>query len=165
MARAEHPSILVIGGGAFGTSTAYHLSLRGYTSVKVLDRFVAPSKDAAATDLNKIIRYDYPNPLYTKLALEAMAVWKSPTSLLSGLFRGTGWILAAHEITKGFIEAAYNSSRKANVDGVRFMTISEIKRAWPEFTGPFKGWTNLWNPGAGWVSTVKPNSKAGLKYD
>ena len=146
-----NPSVLVIGGGAFGTSTAYHLSIRGYTRVKVLDRFAAPSKDAAATDLNKIVRYDYPNPLYTRLGLEAMTVWRDPKHLLSGMFRHTGWLMGAHEMTQDFLKSAYESSQKAGLDGVRFMEVSEIKQTWPQFTGDFKGWTNLWSPEAGWV--------------
>lgn len=146
------PSILIIGGGAFGTSTAYHLSTRGYTRVKVLDRFGAPSKDAAATDLNKIVRYDYPNPLYTKLGLEAMGVWKSQDHVLSGMFNHTGWLMAAHEMTQDFLKSAYESSQKAGLKGVRYVDVEEIKQRWPQFTGTFNGWTNLWSPEAGWVS-------------
>ena len=55
--------ILIIGAGCFGTSTAYHLSTRGYTSIRVLDRYAPPSCEAAATDISKIIRSDYNVPL------------------------------------------------------------------------------------------------------
>jgi sarcosine oxidase/L-pipecolate oxidase len=48
--NCQKKSVLIIGGGAFGTSTAYHLSARRYDKVTVLDRFAAPSKDAAATE-------------------------------------------------------------------------------------------------------------------
>lgn len=153
--KMSQPSILIIGGGAFGTSTAYHLSHRGYTNVAVLDRFPAPSKEAAATDLNKIVRYDYPNPLYTKLGLEAMGVWKDPKSLFRGLFRGTGWIMAAHDMTREFLKAAYEGAQKADKKGVRWLTVQETKRTWPEFTGTFEGWVNLWSPEAGWVGIIQ----------
>lgn len=146
------PSVLVVGGGAFGTSTAYHLTHRGYTKVKVLDRFAAPSKDAAATDLNKIVRFDYPNPLYTKLATEAMRVWEAQNTLFSGLFRRTGWIMGAHDMTQDFLKSAYQSTQQANLSGVRFISVDETKEMFPEFTGSFNGWTNLWSPSAGWVS-------------
>lgn len=152
----QNPTVLIVGGGAFGISTAYHLSHRGYQSVKVLDRFSSPSKDAAATDLNKIVRYDYPNPLYTRLGQEAMSIWKAPQSLFVGLFRPTGWIMAAHEMTSKFIEAAYQSCQKANLKGVRYMSIKETKSKWPDLTGSFDGWTNLWSPEAGWVSLKEP---------
>lgn len=151
---ASNPSILIIGGGAFGTSSAYHLAHRGYTKVTILDRFAAPSKDAAATDLNKIIRFDYPNPLYSKLGLEAMKIWEAPGNLFSGLFRRTGWIMAAHEMTGGFLQSAYETSKQAGREGVKFIDIPETKKMFPEFTGKFPGWTNLWSPQAGWVRTT-----------
>jgi sarcosine oxidase/L-pipecolate oxidase len=147
----SQPSVLIIGGGAFGTSTAYHLSHRGYSNVTVLDRFAAPSKDAAATDLNKIIRHDYPNPLYTRLGREAMTVWKDQDSIFRGMFRGTGWIMAAHEMTKNFLKAAYETATKGDKESAQWMSIAETKEKWPEFTGSFDGWLNLWSPQAGWV--------------
>ena len=151
----KNPTILVIGGGAFGTSTAYHLAHRGYTKVTVLDRFAAPSKDAAATDLNKIVRYDYPNPLYNKLGLEAMKIWEAPNNLFSGLFRRTGWIMSAHEMTAGFLQSAYDTSREAGRNAVKFISIPETKKMFPQFTGEFAGWTNLWSPEAGWVCDIQ----------
>lgn len=151
MPEQETPSIIVVGGGAFGTSTAYHLSLRGYTRVKVLDRFAAPSKDAAATDLNKIVRYDYPNPLMSELATHAMREWKKTDGLFSGMFRPTGWIMSAHDKTQGFLKQAYETSQRAGREGVEFISTEETKKKWPQFTGDFQGWTNLWSPEAGWV--------------
>lgn len=150
------PSVLIVGGGTFGTSTAYHLSLRGYSSVTVLDRFDAPSKDSAATDLNKVIRADYPNPLYTKLGLEAMSVWKDPSDpVFAGLYRESGWIMSAHEMTKEWLESSRVTAEKAGRQGVKYMTAEELRKQWPAFTGDFPGWTNLWSPAAGWVSKAR----------
>lgn len=155
---AHQPSILIVGGGAFGTSSAYHLSRRGYTRVTVLDRFAAPSKDAAATDLNKIVRFDYPNPLYSRLGLEAMKIWEASGNLFSGLFRRTGWIMGAHEMTAGFLQSSYETSKSAGREGVKFIDIPEMKKMFPQFTGDFPGWTNLWSPQAGWVRrSLLPN--------
>ncbi|KAL4928899.1 uncharacterized protein BDV17DRAFT_291224 [Aspergillus undulatus] len=152
----SQPNILIIGGGAFGTSAAYHLFNRGYSNITVLDRFSAPSRDAAATDLNKIIRYDYPNPLYTKLGPEAMDVWKNPNMLFQGLFHGTERILAAHDITRDFLQAAYGGIIRAGKKEVRWLSTSETKKTWPRFTGPFKEWRDLWSPEAGWVPSGQP---------
>jgi sarcosine oxidase/L-pipecolate oxidase len=115
------------------------------------DRFAAPSKDAAATDLNKIFRFDYPNPLYSKLGLEAMKIWETPGNLFHGLFRRTGWIMGAHEMTAGLLQSAYETSKEAGRKGVKFIDITEMKRMFPQFTSSFSGWTNLWSPQAGWV--------------
>lgn len=144
-------SIIIVGGGAFGTSTAYHLAKRGYTNVKVLDRFEPPSKEAAATDLNKVIRYDYPNPLYAKLARKAIEVWKQEGTIFSGLFEQTGWIMAAQEMTKTFLQSSYETSTGMGSGEIAFMNVEETKRRFPGFTGSFPGWTNLWSSEAGWV--------------
>jgi glycine/D-amino acid oxidase-like deaminating enzyme len=48
-------SILVVGGGAWGTSTALELARRGYSDVTVIDPFPVPSPISAGTDNNKIM--------------------------------------------------------------------------------------------------------------
>ena len=159
MFKTQTPTVLIIGGGAFGTSTAYHLSARGYDKVTVLDRFAPPSKDAAATDMNKTVRVDYPSLIYSELAHEAMNAWKSPSYPFSGLFHQTGWIMAADEMANDFIAAIHKVSTMSKA---QYISVEDIKKKWPKFTGSFKGgWNSLWNPDAGWVrinSLRKPAS-------
>ncbi|KAK6698904.1 hypothetical protein SNK03_011658 [Fusarium graminearum] len=145
------PSVLIIGGGVFGTSTAYHLAQRGYTNVTVVDRFAAPSRDSAGTDLNKVIRADYPNPHYAKLGLETLGVWKDPASLFKGLYRETGWIMGGHPETNQWLENAKILADKNGREGVEYLSKDEMKAMWPALTGEFPGWTNLHSPQAGWV--------------
>ena len=63
---------LILGGGAFGLSTALHISLQyPNASVKVLDKSSLPCPVAASTDINKIVRMDYGSDstdIYSKLA-------------------------------------------------------------------------------------------------
>ncbi|TFK51113.1 FAD dependent oxidoreductase [Heliocybe sulcata] len=69
--------ILILGAGCFGSSTAYHLLKRGFTSVTVADRSeVLPAPDGASTDFNRIVRSSYSDPFYSQLAREAIAAWK-----------------------------------------------------------------------------------------
>ncbi|KAM5349736.1 hypothetical protein ACJ41O_006241 [Fusarium nematophilum] len=145
------PSVLIIGGGVFGTSTAYHLSLRGYGSVTVLDRFDVPSKDSAATDLNKVIRVDYPEPLYTKLGLEALEAWKDPESILTGLYHESGVLFSGEEPTRAWLETTRKTMVQAGRKGVRYLTSDEIRQHWSAVTGKFPNWVNLWSPAGGWV--------------
>lgn len=74
------PSYLIIGAGVFGVSTAYHL-IEKYpdASVTLVDRdsFDANERVAASWDWNKVVRADYDDFLYCKLALEAQGVFKS----------------------------------------------------------------------------------------
>ncbi|KAG1746494.1 FAD dependent oxidoreductase [Suillus lakei] len=72
------PAVVIIGAGAFGLSTAYHLLERGYTGVTVLDRAEhLPAFDAASTDMNKVVRSCYGDPEYTRLARQAIEEWRN----------------------------------------------------------------------------------------
>lgn len=48
-------SVLIIGGGTWGASTALHLARRGYRSVIILDGCEIPSAISAGNDINKIV--------------------------------------------------------------------------------------------------------------
>jgi sarcosine oxidase/L-pipecolate oxidase len=72
------PAVVIVGAGAFGLSTAYHLLKSGYTSVTVLDRAEhLPAVDAASTDMNKVVRSCYGDPEYTRLARQAIEEWRN----------------------------------------------------------------------------------------
>lgn len=62
-------SILIVGAGVFGLSTALHLAQDGYTNITVLDRENVPSPYSAGNDLNKIVRAEYEDSFYTDQAL------------------------------------------------------------------------------------------------
>ncbi|CCC09850.1 hypothetical protein SMACR_03406 [Sordaria macrospora] len=81
-------SILVIGSGVFGLTTAYALSRRhdfANTTITVVDRAdpsnpdVFPAPDAASVDTSRIIRADYPDAAYAALAAEAQLQWRQQT--------------------------------------------------------------------------------------
>ncbi|KAL5358763.1 FAD dependent oxidoreductase [Aspergillus floccosus] len=55
MPVTKSSSILIIGAGTWGCSTALHLARRGYTNVTVLDPYPVPSAISAGNDVNKII--------------------------------------------------------------------------------------------------------------
>ena len=85
-------SVLIIGSGVFGVSTALQLR-RDYPTlaITILDRSpILPAPDAASTDINKIIRADYGKDLFlTKLAYEAMQEWKRWDAQVPSLFHNT----------------------------------------------------------------------------
>lgn len=58
MVCTKEDAVLVVGGGCFGISTAYHLLKRGFKDVTVVDRSeVLPAPDAASTDLSQSFIY------------------------------------------------------------------------------------------------------------
>ncbi|KAL0937038.1 L-pipecolate oxidase 2 [Colletotrichum truncatum] len=93
------PTVLIIGAGTFGISTAYHLAqtYEDPSRVTVIDRrcrISSPSTTdrAAAIDVNRIIRTDYVSPLYCNLANEAIHDWFWSKEL-GHFFHKTGWIV------------------------------------------------------------------------
>lgn len=97
-------SILIIGSGAFGLSTAWYLAKAGYGNIRCLDRWPVPSPSSAGFDRNKIIRTEYSSPTYTKLAQEAIELWRD--TLFKDVFHQTGWMFG----TDGSIELGRKSN-------------------------------------------------------
>ncbi|KAI9711544.1 MAG: hypothetical protein M1820_002108 [Bogoriella megaspora] len=87
----QHYDILIVGAGIFGSSTAYHLSVSNTTKQKivVIDSGPIPPAAAASTDINKILRADYTNELYMRLALEAIEQWRN-WEFLEPCYHGSG---------------------------------------------------------------------------
>ena len=70
MGVSKNEHIAIIGGGAFGLSTAFELSQQGYTNITVFEKDEEiPSRWSAANDLNKIMRAEYEDDFYTNLAV------------------------------------------------------------------------------------------------
>ncbi|KAG4025174.1 hypothetical protein MFRU_064g00110 [Monilinia fructicola] len=87
-------SYLIVGSGVFGTSTAYHLSLKHPdSSIILLDRsFPFPCSLAASHDYNKIVRADYEDIFYCELALEARQLWRNDP-LYKQYYRQSGFVI------------------------------------------------------------------------
>jgi glycine/D-amino acid oxidase-like deaminating enzyme len=94
------PSYLILGSGVFGASTALHL-IRAHPSASVTlvdrDHYAAATRVAASWDWNKVVRADYTDLTYTKLALEAQALWRSD-AVFKPFYHESGavWICASN---------------------------------------------------------------------
>ena len=72
---AKNSPVIIVGGGAWGLSTALHMTESGYTNITVYERATQiPSPYSAAWDINKIVRAESEDPYYTKLALVRIAM-------------------------------------------------------------------------------------------
>ncbi|KAF3761842.1 hypothetical protein M406DRAFT_14988, partial [Cryphonectria parasitica EP155] len=118
-------SLLIVGAGVFGLSTALALTRRPefkHTTITVVDRSpepgVFPSRDASSIDTSRIIRADYADPAYAALAAEAQEVWRQqghPDDLgAQGRYSETGLLLVADESPS----KDHGSGKKSGLDYV-----------------------------------------------
>ncbi|KAK3721985.1 hypothetical protein LTR37_002801 [Vermiconidia calcicola] len=170
----EEPSVLIVGAGIFGTSTAYHLA-RKYgdpSRITVLDRTASPPDPAASTDINKIIRADYSSHFYCDLAYEALHAWATWPALRA-FYHRTGWIMLDEEGSDLSDRIRQVFSDRGH-DPTYDVPISELETHWKGIMRgtQLKGFKNAyWNPEAGWcdaaaatASLMEAAQKYGVKY-
>lgn len=151
------PSYLIIGAGCFGASTALYLSqTRPSSKITLVDSTPFPNPSAAAHDLNKIIRADYPDLLYMKLALEAQEQWRNDP-IYSPYYHESGMLFAEN----------FGMGRDALQNYKTLLgekcpaTMLEPEDARERFEGIFKDaeWSgvkqNFYNPRSGWGEADK----------
>lgn len=80
----SEPTVLIVGAGTFGTSTAFHLAetYEDPSRVTIIDDRCEPTPPPSAAttarasrDVNRIVRTDYPSRMYCDLACEAIHDW------------------------------------------------------------------------------------------
>src|ERR1043165_2359913 len=72
----QRSDIAIIGAGIMGVSAACELARKG-ARVVVIDQAHLPNPRAASVDHSKVFRFAYPDPLYAKLAVDALARWRA----------------------------------------------------------------------------------------
>ncbi|GAA6020769.1 hypothetical protein JCM10207_002017 [Rhodosporidiobolus poonsookiae] len=149
----KNASILVIGAGTFGLSTAWHLVRDGYTNITVIDRHEAPSVASAGHDLNKIFRLEYAVDLYTQMAVEARKAWLEEP-VLKGLYHENGYIFAVSGKSAPSVanyEAAVANSAARGSAFEKLESPEAFRAKAPFLDGEMKGWKGVWQPQGGWM--------------
>lgn len=152
LSQSKQRSILIIGGGTFDASTAYHRSEKGYTNVTVFDRWATISKEAAGNNINKVIQADYPEILYAILATESINEWRDTTGLFAGLYHRYGWLITAGDKSLPFIEGSIKTAGERGFEEAQPVISKEVNQRWPAYDGPMAGWKTYWNSSAGWAN-------------
>lgn len=70
----SRPSVLVVGGGAMGSSAAHELARRGHP-VTVLEQHDRLHHHGSSHGSSRIVRLVYDDPFYVRLALTALPLW------------------------------------------------------------------------------------------
>src|SRR5437870_8335462 len=82
MAHIRRADVIVIGGGANGTSTAFHLATRGVRNVLLLER---RHLGAGATGKSgSLVRMHYTNEAESRLAVESLKVFRDFANIVGG---------------------------------------------------------------------------------
>lgn len=178
-------SILIIGSGAFGLSTAYALTRRpswSKTQITVLDRSGPesaerakfPAEDASSIDSSRIVRSDYADRAYSHLAAVAQEEWRKPGPQSwggEGRYTETGFVLCADKgpevckdgVTKtglGYAKGAYvNGLELQELEGLPKGSVVELgsreKIAMASGTGAPFGDWGYINKRSGWAHAEK----------
>lgn len=128
-------SILIIGSGVFGLSTAYSLATSpryANTTVTVIDRHPFPSPDGSSIDSSRIIRSDYSSPLYAELASKAQKAWRETELGEHGRYSESGLLLTCDREKEGaeYVTKSFGNVRQifGAENMVECTTIEEIKK-------------------------------------
>ncbi|KAL1622908.1 hypothetical protein SLS56_008589 [Neofusicoccum ribis] len=122
MARSTPSSILIIGSGAFGLSTAYSLAKDPQyrdTTITLVDRQSFPSNDSSSIDTSRIIRPDYADPAYAGLAYIAQDLWRTTEWGASGRYTEAGLCLTADASGSAYVSESLDNVRALEPSAVR----------------------------------------------
>ncbi|KAK7705306.1 hypothetical protein SLS64_008143 [Diaporthe eres] len=156
------PTVLIIGAGTFGTSTAYHLAqtYRDASRVTVIDREASPPTKAASIDINRIIRADYPSTLYCNLANEAIHPWFWSNEL-GPCFHRVGW-LRLNEAGSDLQHRIFATLRGRGTHIMQDVKLEDLGRRWDgllEGTETAGFDSAYFNPDAGWVDAASATAR------
>ena len=147
-------SVVVIGAGVFGLTTACELRRRRWT-VTVLDSGRVPREEAASTDVSKIIRMDYgADTLYTAMAESAMEGWDEWNARWSPpLYHQDGFVLLTSDPMRpgGYEFESYSLLRKRGHPVTRLADLDRAAAipAWSSERYP----DGYFNSRAGWAES------------
>ena len=163
-------SILIIGAGVFGLSTTLSLLFAPHyasTRITLLDTHAPPPNSApsdsynphaASIDNSRIIRADYSNPLYTRLAEKAQENWRNEYAK-KGIYRESGIVIVGERGNRGWeyleksrsnVGSATQSHGEGNVQGLN--SPEDIKNALN--TGGTSGSAGYINHAGGWADAA-----------
>ena len=144
--RREYESI-VVGAGAVGTSTAYHLSAKPGRTL-VLERFYENHPNGSSHGRSRILRTAYAEgPSYVPLVLRSRTLWQGlGREVGQEIFRPTGVLLAGPRGAVALARAAASARRY----GLPHELLEEnaAEQRFPTFRFS-RGDAALWDPGGG----------------
>jgi len=125
--------VVVIGAGAFGGWTALELARRG-ARVTLADGWGPGNSRASSGGETRVIRAAYAEPLYTRMAQRALALWHENERVFGqALFRRTGVLFMAQRAGMDFLTAALRNLEALSVEH-EVLDVEELQRRYPQIT-------------------------------
>lgn len=152
--------IIIVGAGVFGLSTAWELTQRGYSNVTVLDRFMPPVPDGSSVDLSRVIRVDYADEVYGKMAREALRGWKTE---YSNHFHNSGFVMLADKKGHAYLEKSKEINEALGQRLDEFEDANDILDMYPDVKSKLDALKAVHNPQGGWADAAGAISQLATK--
>ncbi|KAL4820814.1 FAD dependent oxidoreductase [Aspergillus spinulosporus] len=148
-------NILIVGGGVFGLSTALSLSKRHPNSkVTLLEASpTIPNPHGSSVDSSRIIRADYSNPTYAKLASEAVDLWRTTEWGHDGRYTQNGLLLVypdGNSTARDYTTKSYHNVKQLGENAQFLPTKADVLKAAPAYgetlqvAGGYVNWSSGW---------------------
>ena len=148
-------TILIVGGGVFGLSTALELSYRGYKNITVLDRHLPPVPDGSSVDTSRAIRPDYADEFYARMGLEALDGWKNE---YSEFFNRSGLLCVQSQgsTVNPYIDQSKRNLEKLGIGrSLHGFEGNEVTKRYPGIHGNLSITSGYWNTESGWADAER----------
>lgn len=146
--KSKDDSILIVGAGVFGLSTALELKKRGYRDVTVIDRYLPPVVDGSSVDISRVIRVDYADPLYAQMAREAHEGW---TTTYRDHYYQSGFVMLAQQPGHPYIEKSNDINKKNGIPLEEYDDASQVRGPYPSIPTKLDGLKAYVNHRGGWA--------------
>lgn len=153
---SHHEPIVIIGAGVFGLSAALELKHRGYKSVTVLDRYLPPVVDGSSVDISRVIRVDYADPLYGKMAREAYQGW---TTEYKDYYWKSGFVMLANQSGNDYLAKAKKISESQGQQMLEYEQAKQVLAKYPSIPSNLDGLKAYVNEAGGWA-----DAEASIRY-
>ncbi|KAL4897996.1 FAD dependent oxidoreductase [Aspergillus ambiguus] len=144
-------SILIVGAGVFGLTTALELSSRGYSNITVLDRYPPPVPDGSSVDISRIIRTDYADALYSRMAQEALRGWKTD---YQDHYHHSGFAILSETPSNPYIAKIKDLAHAEGRTLHEYPNANDLKHTYPSIDADLAHIIAYHNPEGGWADAA-----------
>ncbi|KAL1958238.1 hypothetical protein VTO42DRAFT_4746 [Malbranchea cinnamomea] len=156
-------SILIVGGGVFGLSTALALTRRHSGRIILVESSpTIPNPHGSSVDASRIVRADYANQAYAALANDAIKQWRTTEWGREGRYTQNGLLMVASADNAAYMKQSYLNVKKIEGDAVQELpTKADVQRIIPEYgleadvAGGYINWGSGWGDAEASVKFAK----------